>query len=369
MPPQVTGDGDDTIRVLDNDEPDRPVGIGPLAPLPGERVPDEPERTGDPAGPAFETFVRRSAVAGDSGEDSGEYDLAPDPDPPKPLPRSKRPATVEVERHCRRCGYDLRGLPADGRCPECGTPIADSGAGESLAFADADWLRRVALGCRVIFAAIAGGTLAGAAAAWAGGPAAQAAVAVASGVLSVAGVWLATAGERGDRRPPGERGRRVAARALIFASPAAAVLGLLAVTSPAAGQATRDGLTLAGFALSIVAFSAHVLVPLCLRDLADRAGDARWRDRAETVGWSLAGVGAALALFVAVSFGIALAAGQAIGGRGLAAGFGLAFCVVAVLGLALLWFGVSYLVLLEQSARDLRSLARPAEEVPVAELA
>src|SRR5207253_4221002 len=25
---------------------------------------------------------------------------------------------------CATCGYDLRGLAPDGRCPECGTPIA-----------------------------------------------------------------------------------------------------------------------------------------------------------------------------------------------------------------------------------------------------
>ena len=24
--------------------------------------------------------------------------------------------------HCAHCGYRLRGLPAEGRCPECGTP-------------------------------------------------------------------------------------------------------------------------------------------------------------------------------------------------------------------------------------------------------
>ena len=27
---------------------------------------------------------------------------------------------------CERCGYVLNGLPADGRCPECGTPVAES---------------------------------------------------------------------------------------------------------------------------------------------------------------------------------------------------------------------------------------------------
>ncbi len=29
---------------------------------------------------------------------------------------------------CESCGYTLNGLPADGRCPECGSPVADSTA-------------------------------------------------------------------------------------------------------------------------------------------------------------------------------------------------------------------------------------------------
>src|SRR4051812_29901837 len=29
---------------------------------------------------------------------------------------------------CETCGYTLSGLPSTGRCPECGTPIAESAA-------------------------------------------------------------------------------------------------------------------------------------------------------------------------------------------------------------------------------------------------
>jgi hypothetical protein len=34
--------------------------------------------------------------------------------------------TLRVDVPCTGCGYDLRGLPPDGRCPECGAVIADS---------------------------------------------------------------------------------------------------------------------------------------------------------------------------------------------------------------------------------------------------
>ena len=35
-------------------------------------------------------------------------------------------AVIAHELHCRKCGYDLRGLTANGRCPECGIEIWES---------------------------------------------------------------------------------------------------------------------------------------------------------------------------------------------------------------------------------------------------
>ncbi len=37
-----------------------------------------------------------------------------------------------IDAPCVHCGYDLRGLPANGRCPECGTAIARSIRGDLL---------------------------------------------------------------------------------------------------------------------------------------------------------------------------------------------------------------------------------------------
>ena len=47
---------------------------------------------------------------------------------------------------CVGCGYDLRNLPVDGPCPECGRAIAESLGGRRLAAADARWLTRLAIG-------------------------------------------------------------------------------------------------------------------------------------------------------------------------------------------------------------------------------
>lgn len=44
---------------------------------------------------------------------------------------------------CIHCGYNLRGLSPDRRCPECGTPIAKSLRGDLLSSGDPEWLKRI----------------------------------------------------------------------------------------------------------------------------------------------------------------------------------------------------------------------------------
>jgi len=56
-----------------------------------------------------------------------------------PVPAVMLPL-VESHAACRHCGYDLHGLPADGRCPECGTAVASSLGESLLVFANPKWL-------------------------------------------------------------------------------------------------------------------------------------------------------------------------------------------------------------------------------------
>lgn len=51
---------------------------------------------------------------------------------------------------CRSCGYNLRSQHRSGRCPECGVDVESSLRQDLLAFANPKWLRRVALGCKLV---------------------------------------------------------------------------------------------------------------------------------------------------------------------------------------------------------------------------
>lgn len=61
----------------------------------------------------------------------------------------KNSSSVEMiarDTPCFRCGYNLRGLAVDGRCPECGVTVRLSQAGRHLAASDPRWRRRLQLG-------------------------------------------------------------------------------------------------------------------------------------------------------------------------------------------------------------------------------
>ncbi|MBN1512009.1 MAG: hypothetical protein JXB13_08340 [Phycisphaerae bacterium] len=68
-------------------------------------------------------------------------------------PESPDPTLLETDLPCVSCGYNLRGLPPDGRCPECATPVAVSLQGDWLRFANRQWLQGIRWGVAALIAA------------------------------------------------------------------------------------------------------------------------------------------------------------------------------------------------------------------------
>lgn len=103
---------------------------------------------------------------------------------------------------CIRCGYNLRGLPQDRQCPECGTAIGRSLHGDFLRFRDPDWVESLASGmnwivagivCSVVFGCVAGATVRGGGFGLSGAQAPLTLlVSMATGLVSFIGYWKVT---------------------------------------------------------------------------------------------------------------------------------------------------------------------------------
>ncbi|MFQ5502744.1 MAG: hypothetical protein ACE5EQ_10655 [Phycisphaerae bacterium] len=75
---------------------------------------------------------------------------------PTPVPLA-REATVEGDVPCIACGYNLRTLSMNGRCPECGGEILASFRRSWLIFALPSWLGRLRTGVTIILWMLLGG--------------------------------------------------------------------------------------------------------------------------------------------------------------------------------------------------------------------
>jgi hypothetical protein len=106
---------------------------------------------------------------------------------------------VTADTPCRKCGYNLRGLSIDGRCPECGTPVGVSVNGYFLRYSDPQYIRKLRRGVRFMLWDVLVAIMAGigivvlliAIPASANSPIPKV-VMMAAGVLGVVGAWLLT---------------------------------------------------------------------------------------------------------------------------------------------------------------------------------
>lgn len=70
-----------------------------------------------------------------------EPDATPPAPPPRPGPAATNAAAITHSTACHGCGFDLLGISAAGRCPECGMPAARSLGSKLLVNASPDYVR------------------------------------------------------------------------------------------------------------------------------------------------------------------------------------------------------------------------------------
>jgi hypothetical protein len=68
------------------------------------------------------------------------------PETPMPSVAVSVDGRISEDKICIDCGYNLRGLNTDGRCPECGGEVAASLRGHELHYASLPWLHSVRRG-------------------------------------------------------------------------------------------------------------------------------------------------------------------------------------------------------------------------------
>jgi hypothetical protein len=271
----------------------------------------------------------------------------PEPEPAAAPPQARGRKVVAADVPCRKCQYNLRGLAADGKCPECGSPVRVSIRGPLIRYSDPQWvdLLRRGINC-IIWGVVAAilGVIVGAVISGATGNAVPAIlISLCSSLLIVAGSWFLTSPDpSGIGEDAYGTSRKVIRITLI-----------IRVISDLTGFAEQTGtfppdvrrlLVVLGIIAQISGVVGTMAMLNYLSKLAERIPDDQLSERAKFLMYA---IGTCYGIFIALIAIIALAASSAArgGGGGLGAVAGLG-CIFFIVGIALIVFMIRYLLFL-----------------------
>jgi hypothetical protein len=274
-------------------------------------------------------------------------------------------ATLDRDCPCRKCAYNLRGLSQGGRCPECGTPVGLSTAGDLLRFADPNWLTTLARGLSFILWGILVNIIVGVfgAVALRGQPG-QAWISIVSGLMGLWGAWLLTEPDPSGLGEERYSKARKLVRITLLVGLAGRVLRATLVSfnltnGPEVGLALLLGSVGTAFVAIIGEFAQLAYIQKLAwripdKDLAHRANFIRWPYTMSLAVFALAGAVSRLSSF----YGARRSARAPV-----SATLGISGClgVLALLGSVV--FGLMALFLLIRVRRSLFEQARLATDV------
>ena len=274
-----------------------------------------------------------------------------------------------VDTPCRKCAYNLRGLTAGGRCPECGSAVGLSIVGDLMRFSDPSWVDRLALGCLLILwgmlTALVGTVLGVVMSTVA--PVLGGIVQLAGSAIGLWGAWLLTSPDpSGIGEQEYGKARRITRAALLAGLVGAALTILVTATPMLPAIALIFGVLTIVFALVSIVGEFYKLV--YLERLSTRipnvvlAEKARAIRRGFVISYSAIVVCSALMGLLA---GMGAIGPGGLGGRGAGGAGFLALplgCVMVVAGIALLVYSIRLLVLYFALRRALREQALIARQ-------
>jgi hypothetical protein len=207
---------------------------------------------------------------------------------------------IDLDVRCVSCGYNLRGLLPEGRCPECGTAVGRSTRGDFLRFCDPAWVEKLASGMNwiltsIIVSIVVGGL--GSGLVGATGNPGFGLLGVLGGMVGFVGYWRVTTPDPRQSEPD-----RLDARTLIrYGWPVSLVFSLAAQFVPQFSL-WWDATLLLSSALGLV---ITVCIFVYARRLAARIPDNQLSSQTRIVMWGFV----AVSILSMVTFGVMLLSG------------------------------------------------------------